>query len=87
MRGAPSHVDTFDYKPKLSADSGKPGPRGGTKLLGSAFKFALQGASGQWMSELFPALAKRADDLCVVRAMQTDLPAHPKGEVVKGLLA
>jgi len=78
MRGAPSHVDTFDYKPKLTADSGKPGPRAGTKLLGSSFKFAQQGAGGQWMSELFPALAKRADDLCVVRSMQTDLPAHPQ---------
>src|SRR5688500_8024415 len=33
MRGGPSHVDTFDYKPKLSADSGAPGVRPGTKLL------------------------------------------------------
>jgi hypothetical protein len=78
MRGAPSQVDTFDYKPKLNSDTGKEGPRAGTKLLGSSFKFAQQGASGQWMSELFPALAKRADDLCVVRSMQTDLPAHPQ---------
>ena len=35
MRGAPSHVDTFDYKPKLIADTGKPGTRAGTQLLGS----------------------------------------------------
>ncbi len=34
MRGGPSHVDTFDYKPKLSAKSGTPGIRRGTKLLG-----------------------------------------------------
>ncbi len=78
MRGAPSHVDTFDYKPKLNADSGKPGPRPGTKLLGSAFRFAQHGQSGQWMSELFPRLAECADDLCVIRSMQTDLPAHPQ---------
>lgn len=78
MRGAPSHVDTLDYKPKLNADSGKPGPRPGTRLLGSTFKFAQHGASGQWMSELFPALAKKADELCIVRSMQTDLPAHPQ---------
>ena len=78
MRGAPSHVDTFDYKPKLAADTGKEGPRAGTKLLGSAFQFAQHGASGQWMSDLFPTLGKRADELCVVRSMQTDLPAHPQ---------
>src|SRR6185436_15177317 len=39
MRGGPSHVDTFDYKPKLMADTGKPGKRQGTKLLGSKWKF------------------------------------------------
>src|SRR5260221_14056473 len=39
MRGGPSHVDTFDYKPKLTADTDKPGKRPGTKLLGSKWKF------------------------------------------------
>ncbi|WP_395718235.1 DUF1501 domain-containing protein [Prosthecobacter sp.] len=78
MRGAPSHVDTFDYKPKLNADSGKPGTRAGTQLLGSRWKFAQHGQSGQWMSELFPELAKSADDLCFLHGMQTDLPAHPQ---------
>src|SRR5437667_6552238 len=62
MEGAPSHVDTFDYKPKLSADDGKtaPGGRGGFgrgKLLGSPFKFAQHGKSGLWISGLFPELA------------------------------
>ncbi len=78
MRGAPSHVDTFDYKPKLNADSGKPGTKAGTQLLGSRWKFAQHGQSGQWMSELFPELAKSADDLCFLHGMQTDLPAHPQ---------
>jgi hypothetical protein len=78
MRGGPSHVDTFDHKPKLTADTGQPGQRPGTKLLGSKWKFSQRGNSGQWMSELFPALAGRADDLCVIRSMQTDLPAHPQ---------
>jgi len=78
MRGAPSHVDTFDYKPKLNADSGKPGTKAGTHLLGSRWKFAQHGQSGQWMSELFPELAKSADDLCFLHGMQTDLPAHPQ---------
>jgi hypothetical protein len=78
MRGGPSHVDTFDYKPQLNADTDKPGKRPGTKLLGSKWKFAQHGQSGLWISELFPNVAKHADDLCLVRSMQTDLPAHPQ---------
>ncbi len=78
MQGAPSHIDTFDYKPKLSADAGKPGPRPGTQLLGSRWQFAQHGQSGQWMSELFPELAHCADDLCFLKGMQTDIPAHPQ---------
>jgi hypothetical protein len=78
MRGAPSHIDTFDYKPLLDRDSGKPGPRQGTELLGSRWKFSQHGQSGQWMSELFPELATCADDLCFLRGMQTDIPAHPQ---------
>jgi hypothetical protein len=74
----PSHVDTFDYKPKLIADTGAPGTRPGTKLLGSKWKFAQQGQSGLWISELFPNVAKHADELCLLRSMQTDLPAHPQ---------
>jgi hypothetical protein len=78
MRGGPSHVDTFDYKPQLNADHDKPGRRPGTKLLGSKWKFAQHGKSGLWISELFPETAKHADDLCLIRSMQTDLPAHPQ---------
>jgi hypothetical protein len=78
MRGGPSHVDTFDYKPKLLADTGKPGKRPGTRLLGSKWKFTRNGAGGLWISELFPNLAKHADELCLVNSMQTDLPAHPQ---------
>lgn len=78
MRGGPSHVDTFDYKPKLTADTDKPGNRPGTKLLGSKWKFTQSGKSGLWISELFPNLAKHADELCLIRSMQTDLPAHPQ---------
>jgi hypothetical protein len=78
MRGGPSHVDTFDYKPKLNADSGAPGIRTGTKLLGSKWKFSQHGQSGLWISELFPNVAKHADELCLLRSLQTDLPAHPQ---------
>ena len=68
MEGGPSHVDTFDYKPKLTADDGKPFAQGrfaGAKLLASPWKFAQHGQSGLWISELFPEVAKHADDLCV----------------------
>lgn len=78
MRGGPSHVDTFDYKPKLTADTGKPGKRPGTKLLGSKWKFSQHGRSGLWISELFPNVARHADELCLLRSMQTNLPAHPQ---------
>src|SRR3954447_16732188 len=78
MRGGPSHVDTFDYKPKLTADTGTPGKRPGTKLLASKWKFAQHGQSGLWISELFPNVANHADELCLLRSMQTDLPAHPQ---------
>ena len=75
MRGGPSHVDTFDYKPKLSAKSGALGTRPGTKLLGSKWNFAQHGQSGLWISELFPNEANHADELCLLRSMQTDLRA------------
>jgi len=80
MPGAPSHVDTFDYKPKLSADNGKESGRGRggpATLLGSPWKFTQNGRSGLWISELFPNVAKHADDLCLIRSMHTDVPNHP----------
>ncbi|MBX7208344.1 MAG: DUF1501 domain-containing protein [Verrucomicrobiaceae bacterium] len=78
MRGAPSHVDTLDFKPKLIADTGKPGRREGTRLLGSRWKFSQHGNSGLWISSLLPELARHADDLCILNGMTTDLPAHPQ---------
>jgi hypothetical protein len=77
MQGGASHLDTFDYKPKLQANDGQPFAEGKTgKLLGSPWKFKQHGQSGQWMSELLPHLATRADDLCVLSAMHTDAQAH-----------
>jgi hypothetical protein len=81
MRGGPSHVDTFDYKPKLQVDTGKAGRRLGTKLLGSPWRFQQRGQSGLWISDLFPELAKQADQLCLVRSMQTDMPNHPQAMI------
>jgi hypothetical protein len=79
MEGAPSHVDTFDYKPKLQADTDKPYNRGrlsGAKLLGSQWAFKPRGKSGLPISDLFPELSKHADDLCLLNGMHTDLPSH-----------
>jgi hypothetical protein len=79
MEGGPSHVDTFDHKPKLTADKDKEIGKGrvpNAKLLASPWSFRQHGKSGLWVSELFPEVARHADDLCVVRSMQTDLPNH-----------
>lgn len=85
MEGGPSHTDTFDYKPKLQADDGKPftgrSRFGGGKLLGSPFQFRQHGQSGLWISELFPHLAKHADQLCLIRSAHTDIPNHPQAFV------
>ena len=82
MNRAHSHVDTFDYKPKLSTDDGKPSDRPGripgAKLMASPWKFRQHGQSGLWVSELFPAIATHVDELCVLRSVHTDLPAHPE---------
>ena len=82
LTGGFSHVDTFDPKPKLQADHGKTVAanelRGGISLplLGSPFKFAPCGQSGLPISELFPRLGQVADELCVIRTLQTDIVEH-----------
>jgi hypothetical protein len=85
MNGAPSHVDTFDPKPLLAKHAGEQ-PSGelerknkGSGYMPSPFAFAPQGESGVVMSELFPNLARFADDLCVIRSMHTDTPNHEPG--------
>ena len=84
MNGAPSHVDTFDPKPMLKKFEGDK-PEGKLKrnakagYMPSPFTFKPHGQSGVVMSELFPNLAKCADDLCVIRSMHTDEPNHEPG--------
>ena len=82
MRGAPSHVDLFDYKPQLNKDNGKParGGRGRGTLMGSQWEFSQHGRSGLWMSELVPNIAGMADDICMLKGMNTDLPNHPQAQ-------
>ncbi|MEL7500548.1 MAG: DUF1501 domain-containing protein [Planctomycetota bacterium] len=79
MRGGPSHVDTFDYKPALIKDSGKNAPeQRNRKLMKSPWEFQQHGESGLPISSLFPNLAKHADDLCLINGMQGEVPNHPQ---------
>jgi hypothetical protein len=87
MRGGPSHVDTFDYKPALEKDAGKSvgqlsgqvqDRNRGRVLLPSPWKFIPSGQSGLPISELFPHLAKHADDLCLLNSLHTEVPNHPQ---------
>jgi len=84
MHGGPSQVDTFDYKPKLEADHGKPLPFPKPRvvssqtgnLLKSPFKFKQHGQSGAWVSELFPNIAQCVDDLCFIKSMHGSNSRH-----------
>ncbi len=77
MRGGPSHVDTFDYKPALAKNNGKKS-QGNRTWLQSPWKFKKQGESGLPISELFPNLGKHADKLCLINGMYGKTPAHPQ---------
>ncbi|MBI5774518.1 MAG: DUF1501 domain-containing protein [Verrucomicrobia bacterium] len=74
MSGGVSHLESFDYKPKLAADAGK--KHNGRTLLGPQFKFARHGQCGTEISELFPHLAQHADDLCVIRSLKAEHFEH-----------
>ena len=82
LTGGFSHVDTFDFKPRLQADHRKTVPGESLReasrqpLLGSPFQFQRYGQSGLMVSELFPHLGALADDLCVIRTMHTDILEH-----------
>ena len=82
MAGGPSHLETFDYKPKLAELDGQPMPESFTKgqpiaqlqgqklkCLGPLTKFQQHGKSGQGISDFLPHIAKLADDICIVRSM------------------
>ncbi|MCS7467307.1 DUF1501 domain-containing protein [Stieleria sp. ICT_E10.1] len=91
MNGGPSQMDTFDRKPALNRLDGKPLPDSVKKLLqptqrnragnlfGSPFKFKRYGECGLEVSELFPNVARHADDLCVIRSMQGEIANHTPG--------
>ncbi len=77
MRGGPSHVDTFDYKPGLAKNNGKKS-QGNRTLMKSPWGFTQQGESGIHVSDLFPHLGKHADKLCLINGMYGKTPAHPQ---------
>ncbi|MGY8643483.1 MAG: DUF1501 domain-containing protein [Verrucomicrobiales bacterium] len=91
MNGGPSQMDTFDPKPELEKIDGKPLPdsilntlqrtqkgRAGT-VWASPFKFSKHGQSGLDVSELYPHVAKHADDLCVIKSMKGEIANHSPG--------
>ena len=84
MDGGPSQIDTFDPKPRLHAEHGKPLPFAVPKtqfnnnfnILGSPWEFKQHGQSGTWVSDLFPHVATCVDDLAIVRSMVSDHSEH-----------
>jgi len=91
QNGAPTHVDLFDWKPRLKALHGEQLPAGYAEgkrfssmskdidkklLLGPIEPFAQHGQSGAWVSELMPHVAQITDELCFVKSMHTDAVNH-----------
>ena len=91
QNGAPSQLESFDYKPLLNKMHGEELPasvRMGQRLtgmtsnqanfplVGSHFKFAQHGKSGAWVSEIFPNMAKIVDELCFVKTLHTEAINH-----------
>ena len=84
MKGGPAHMDTFEYKPLLQRDHGKPLPFDKPKvtfaktgnLLASPWQFKPYGQCGHMVSELFPHVARHVDDICFIHGAHGTNPAH-----------
>lgn len=91
QNGAPSQLETFDYKPLLKKMHGEELPESIRKgqrltgmtsnqesfpLVGSTFNFAQHGQSGAWVSELFPHMASIVDEMCIIKSMHTEAINH-----------
>ncbi len=74
--GGPSQVDTWDPKPALEKYAGEKLPGMDGLAFPSPFKFSPKGKSGIPVSEVFPRLGNHIDEMCVIRSMYTDIPAH-----------
>ena len=94
MDGAPTHVDLFDYKPKLQELHGTPipdeylagkrfstmtGNAKGKLVLGPVEPFKQHGQSGAWVSHFLPYTAEIADELCFIKSMRTEAINHAPG--------
>jgi hypothetical protein len=93
--GGPSHLETFDNKPKLAAMNGKGMPESMTKgqqiaqlqgrplvCFGPQYGFQKFGKSGQEICELFPHIGSVADDVCIVRSMWTEQINHDPAHTI-----
>ncbi len=85
MYGGPSHIDTFDYKPKMTGMDGKTvdvktfgrgGKKDGGRIVEPRWEFAQHGQCGKWVSRLFPNVAKHVDDIAFLHSMTADSPIH-----------
>ncbi len=89
--GGPSHLDLFDYKPRLQRENGKdlpPSVKGEQRVtlmtrnqkrfpcFGTPFKFDRYGQSGQWFSEVLPHMAKHADEFAFIKSIQSEPINH-----------
>jgi hypothetical protein len=94
MSGGPPHLDLFDYKPELVKWDDKPCPdeflkgrkfaftSGVPKLMGTPRKFAQYGKAGMWMSDAIPHFQTLADDLCLIKSLNTDQFNHTPAELL-----
>ena len=95
MAGGPSHLETFDYKPKLAEMDGRPMPASITqgqpiaqlqgqplKCLGPQYRFRRHGRSGQQIADILPHTASIADEICIVNSMHTDQINHDPAHTV-----
>ena len=92
--GAPSHLELYDWKPALAARDGTLPPASllegyraafinpNSALLGPKWPFRPYGTSGIEMSELVPHIGGIADDICLVRSMQTDAVNHAPAQIL-----
>ena len=85
MYGGPSHVDTFDYKPKLYpldgqtikiTTFGRGGHKNTGRVIGPKWNFKQYGECGKWVSDLFPHLGGCVDDIAFLHSMYAESPIH-----------
>ena len=94
LTGSPPHLDLYDYKPELVKHNGEPCPEsflkgkrfaftsGTPKLLGTPRKFSQHGRGDIWLSDAIPHLHEVADEMCVIKSMNTDQFNHAPAELL-----